>query len=99
MESLPPTSPTKNLRIGNTRGDKNKTSIVIGSGRSKKLKPIWLIGGIILTAVNSIAANILSTYIQEKYGILTQNTRLAIVAFVFVITLLFASWIAVRNSK
>lgn len=99
MDSLPLTPPAKNVKIGNTKGDKNKTSIVIGSGNSKKLKPVWIVGGIILTAFNSIAANILSSYIQEKYGILTQNSRLMIVACVFVITLLFASWLAVKNSK
>ena len=99
MDSLPLTPPAKNVKIGNTKGDKNKTSIIIGPGNSKKLNPVWIVGGIILTAFNSIAANILSSYIQEKYGILTQNSRLMIVACVFVTTLLFASWLAVKNSK
>ena len=99
MDSLPITQSAQEVRLGNIKGDKNKTSVVIGSGESKKLNPVWIVGGIIFAAINSIAVNILSTYIQDRYGILTQNTRLVLVVFVIVITLLFASWLAVRNSR
>lgn len=99
LDGLPIISPTQQMKIGNTKGDKNKTSIIIGSGSSRTLNPIWIVGGVILSAANSIVVNILSAYIQDRYGILTQMTRLARVVLVFVLTLLFAMWLAVRSSK
>lgn len=99
MDSLTHTIPGNNIEIGNVIGNNNKASLVVGQGKPKRLRPIWLIAGIILAAINSIASNILSSYIYDKYGIFTQNIRLVIVVFVFIITLVFASWLAVRDSK
>lgn len=99
IESSPLILSVNNVKIGNVKGDYNKESIQINGGISKSLQPVWIFAGILFAAFNSISTNILSNYIQDKYGILTHNLRLVIVAFVFIGTMLLTSWIAIKNSK
>lgn len=99
IESSPLILSVNNVKIGNVKGDYNKESIQINGGISKSLQPVWIFASILFAAFNSISTNILSNYIQDKYGILTHNLRLVIVAFVFIGTMLLTSWIAIKNSK
>jgi phosphotransferase system glucose/maltose/N-acetylglucosamine-specific IIC component len=74
----------------------NEKSRPKGSKERKKLT-LQVIAGLIIATVLSILSNIVATYFQEKYSLITDSSRFVIVLVIFLFVLIINIFIVLRE--
>jgi hypothetical protein len=77
----------------------DEDSRVGARGASHVKRLVKIIASTVAASVLGIATNIIATYLQERFNLLNNQGRFAVVVVVFLITLAIGIWLAVNQGK
>jgi hypothetical protein len=92
------------IAIGNSTIDKRSSNIFIETPKaqaSKDTKPslFFLLTSTIVSTLLGLVSNIIASYIQEKYQILTDEKRVFIVCGIFIFSIIVTVLIGLKSEK